>query len=140
MPRLTKTKKKWVDIPNDPDNGRVRFKLLKPGEKRFLDTYGFEFEGFSKSGNFDDLNGIAKQDLEKSAMAYLDLCVIDWKNFFNETDGSEVPCNQHNKKAFFKELEIDTGDDVIGFDQWCRQEYLKFEKAEEEKKKAAEGN
>lgn len=93
--RIFKERTEWFDIPDDPDNGRLKIKYLNEGEQqRFVAKcrkLSFIFNETTKTseGHMVPEETMLKED-------GVDLRIVDWKNVYDE-NGKPLECNKANK-------------------------------------------
>lgn len=144
MARITNAKHKWVPLPNDSDEAKIRLVLLKPGQKRRLGLSGVDILGTAIDGDFENPEVSFKTDPQKKKVAWLVELFDKWENFYTK-DGSLAPCDRPYKMAFLDELSIMVPDDEggekeIDFHEWVLLEYEIFEKASKAELEIATGN
>jgi len=100
MARLTKQVDKWFDVPNDPDNAKIKIKHLKPGEVEAIEQEANPVVLRPDGGKFS--TEITIQVAKKSALL-INAAVLDWEGFYN-TKGNKIQCNSENKKKAAKEF------------------------------------
>ena len=126
--RIKKVQKRWFAADGDPDGAEVLIRHLKPGEVQDIAEAALP----QKISYVPDEKGNMVPDFSispqrsKERMLTFKLCVIDWKNFFDES-GNPLRFNEKNLLRAMREIE--------GFSEWinkCR-ETLAKEIAEENK-------
>ena len=111
MPRITKIKERWFEVPNDPDKGRVKVKHLSPGELALINDKSFKKEMSYKAGKGkkDDkgkkISPDVEVDIKENPVAFRELpiikSVVAWENHFDE-DGKDLKCTQENIERFIR--------------------------------------
>ncbi len=111
MPRITKTKERWFDVPNDPVNGRVKIKHLSPGALALINDESFKKEMSYKAGRGEkDDNGKklapnVKVDIKENPVAFRELpiikSIVSWENHLDE-NGNQMECNKENIEKFIR--------------------------------------
>ncbi len=143
MARVTRSKTKWIPIPEDPDGAEIEFRLLKPGEEKRLEMEGVEVGGIVPDTENGEILTTFKTDLTKKGLAWLDRVFKSWKNFY-DVKGQQAPCDRRHIAAMCDELEIQTVVDGkterLGLYDWALLEYDKYKEEEKEIQEAAEKN
>lgn len=111
MPRITKTKERWFEVPGDPLKGRVKIKHLSPGELALINDKSFKKEMRYKAGRGEKDNKGKKLapevevDIKENPVAFRELpiikSVVAWENHLDEDD-KEMECNKENIEKFIR--------------------------------------
>jgi|FLOH01.1.fsa_nt_gi hypothetical protein len=97
--RITKITERWFDVPNDPDNARLKIKHLSPGEiqdifdKVFVQKIDYK-KGKGKKAKLEPIFS-QKTDKKLDRELTLTMTVIDWEGFFDKKDQPMV-CTPEN--------------------------------------------
>jgi hypothetical protein len=111
--RLIETTSRWFDVPNDPDNARLKIKHLTPYDLSEITDKCFKHEVIYK----DQKKGKGKrkvQDLEpeikqiNDPKLYRELpvlaAVVDWSGFYDQ-QGNELEYSEANVLRAIREIE-----------------------------------
>lgn len=95
MPRLSKKKSVWFDMPNDPDKGRVQITHMsnttRAAIRKEVVTTRQVINPVSKKFEQETLvDEVLDRQLTINAV------VTDWENFLDQ-DGESMKCNRKNK-------------------------------------------
>jgi hypothetical protein len=126
--RISKPKERWFEVPEDPDEARIKIKHLSPGERQDIFDKVFLQEIEYETGEQGKMIPKMKQvtDRKTDREETLVKAVVDWEYFYDE-NGKPLECNVENIIRASREIE--------GFAEHvseCRQ-VLDSDIAEEEK-------
>lgn len=134
MARVTRSKTKWMPVPEDPDGASIEFRLLKPGEEKRLGMIGVEISGTVPHEVDGEVETHFKTNLTKQGLAWMDRVFKSWEHFYDKK-GKPAPCDKRYIAAMCDELEIpivvDEETQMVSLYEWAVIEYDKY--AEEEK-------
>jgi len=126
--RIKKVQERWFPAKGDTDGAEVLVRHLKPGEVQDIAEAALpqkiSYAPDAKGNMVPDFSISPQRSKERSLT--FNLCVIDWKNFFDEA-GKPLKFNEKNLLRAMREIE--------GFSEWineCR-DVLAKEIAEENK-------
>ena len=106
--RITKITERWFDVPNDPDNARLKIKHLSPGEiqdifdKVFVQKIDYK-KGKGKKAKLEPIFS-QKTDKKLDRELTLTMAVVDWENFFDKKD-NPLNCTPENIVRASREIE-----------------------------------
>ena len=127
--RIFKERTEWFDIPNDPDNGRLKIKYLNEGEQqRFVAKCRKLSFIFNESTKTSEGHMVPDETLLKEDG--VDLRIDDWKNVFDE-NGKNLECNKVNK------IKVS---DLNGFSEILKDMIEKLDKIVEKERELEEKN
>ena len=98
MARLSGERVEWFDIPDDPDQGRIKIKHLKKGEVNDIEDQIELYQTMLRP----DAEGTMRQEVRinpakgDKRYAYLCAAVVDWEKVFG-LDGKPMDCTDANK-------------------------------------------
>jgi hypothetical protein len=123
--RLTLERTKTVEVPNDPDKGFIKIKLLSMEELAEIEAKS------SETGITSD--GEAKMVIKpyERANKVAEACLIDWGNFYDEL-GKPIPFSY--KKISKVAQYVIRGEKDVRFLEWVddmHQEFMKEVQGEE---------
>lgn len=98
MARLSGERAEWFDIPDDPDQGRVKIKHLKKGEVNDIEDQIELYQTMLRPDAEGNMQREIKINPAKGDKRYAYLCaaVIDWEKVFG-ADGKPMDCTDANK-------------------------------------------
>ena len=112
--RISKITDRWFDIPNDPDNGRIKIHHLTPGELTDISDKAYTQDVVYKpvSGGKGKVEPIITQDVNSALNRELTLttAIVGWENFFDRDD-NPMDCTPDNIMRCSRE--IDGFDDLV---------------------------
>ena len=104
--RIRKSIERWFDVPNDPDDGRIKIKHLSPGEAADIFDEVFDQNINYKKNEKGDFEPVFSQTTNKKKDRKLTLTkvVTGLKNFFDK-DGKPLECNNKDIMRCSNEIE-----------------------------------
>ena len=131
--RISKPKERWFQIPNDPDNGRIKIRHLTPGERQDIMDLAYvqeiEYETDDEGNMTPKLKQSTNRKLDREET--LMRSVVDWEKFFDEA-GKPLKCTPENIVRASREID--------GFAEHAHECRMKLEKDFEEDEKKLEKN
>lgn len=112
--RITKITDRWFDVPNDPDNGRIKIHHISPGELSDITDKAFSQDVIYKpvAGQEGKIEPVItqKSDQKLNRKLLLTTAVVAWENFYDRDD-NPMECTPDNIMRCSRE--IDGFDDLI---------------------------
>ena len=94
--RIFKERTEWFDIPNDPDNGRLKIKYLNQGEQHRLVA-----DCVDRSISVNEKTNVSENRMDTDEVRLVETAVdtriVDWKNIIDDETGKKLECNKINK-------------------------------------------
>ena len=95
--RITKPRERWFNVPDDPDDARIKIRALTPGERQDIIDKAFVQEIEYKRDLSGNMTPHMKQhtDTKVDREETLKKCVVGWEGIYEE-DGSVFEFSQEN--------------------------------------------
>jgi hypothetical protein len=106
--RILKEDCRWFDVPNDPDNGRVKIKHLTPAELSEINDKSFQKKINYKSGKGKKEGYEPEVDITENPKVFRELpikmAVVAWENFFDKND-KPMECTPENIERAIRQID-----------------------------------
>ena len=115
--RITKSKERWFNVPDDEDKAKVLIRKISPGDRHKIMDKAFQQKIEYHTGEDGKLSPVINQvtdrkfDREQTVLK----SVINWENFY-DLDGTKLPCDPENILKAICEI-----DGFVEFVNECRE-------------------